>query len=148
MQSKSKAELDYLREQLRKNDLANVDFDIDFSGIGSNPDLNDAPLNLKEVQAYLKDDILKCDAQHLNDLTSFFFEENGKKCVNSVEIVEILLKLDEAGVFGYPRLFESLKFNVKAFVFDYLQEKKAEILTPESLSLLIVSIAKALIERC
>ncbi len=148
MQSKSKAELDYLREQLRKNDLANVDFDIDFSGIGSYHDLKDTPLNLKEVQSYLKDDILKSDIQHISDLTSFFFEEKHKKCVKCDEIFEILLKLDDSGVFGFPKLFEFLKFNVKEFVFEYLKEKKTEVLTPESLSLLIVAIAKSLIDRC
>ena len=145
MQSKSQAEIDYLKEQLKKNDLANVDFDIDLDNIG---DSKEVELNLKEVQQYLKNDILKSDLQHLNDLTAFFYEEEHKKAVDSVAVVEVLLKLDLTGVFGTTKLFEALKFNVKEFVVNYMQEKKLELLDPESLSCLIVSLAKALIEKC
>ena len=145
MQSKSQAEIDYLKEQLKKNDLANVDFDIDLDNIG---DSKEVELNLKEVQQYLKNDILKSDLKHLNDLTAFFYEEEHKKAVDSVAVVEVLLKLDLTGVFGTTKLFEALKFNVKEFVVNYMQEKKLELLDPESLSCLIVSLAKALIEKC
>lgn len=145
MQSKSQAEMDYLKEQLKKNDLANVDFDIDLDNIG---DSKEVELNLKEVQQYLKNDILKSDLQHLNDLTAFFYEEEHKKAVDSVAVVEVLLKLDLTGVFGTTKLFETLKFNVKEFVVHYMQEKKLELLDPENLSCLIVSLAKALIEKC
>ena len=44
MQSKSQAEIDYIKEQLKKNDLANVDFDIDLDNIG---DSKEVELNLK-----------------------------------------------------------------------------------------------------
>lgn len=145
MQSKTQAEMDYLKEQLKKNDLANVDFDIDLDNIG---DSKEVELNLKEVQQYLKNDILKSDLQHLNDLTAFFYEEEHKKAVDSVAVVEVLLKLDLTGVFGTSKLFEALKFNVKEFVVNYMQEKKLELLDPESLSCLIVSLAKVLIEKC
>jgi len=148
MQSKSQMELDVLREQLKKNDLANVEFDIDLNNIGDSKEVDEVPANLKEVQEYLQNDILKSDLQHLNDLTAFFYEEEHKKAVDCVAVVEVLLKLDQTGVFGAPKLFDVLKFNVKEFVVKYMEDKKSEVLDPEHLSGLIVNLAKALIEKC
>ena len=148
MQSKAQEDLEFLREQLKKNDLANVEFDIDFGNIGNNPEGEELPPNFQEIQDYLKNDILKSDLQHLNDLTAFFFDEEHKKKVDCVETVEVLIKLDETGVFGYPKLFELMKFNVKEFVVNYLAQKKLKGITPEELSGLILTIAKTLLEKC
>lgn len=146
MQSKAQSDLDFIKEQLRTHDLANVDFDIDFGGIGYS-ETNDVA-DLKEIKQYLQNDILKSDAQHLNDLTTFFFEEEHKKTIDCVNAVDVLFKLDATGVFGYPKLFDLLKFNIKEFVVKYYEEKKTEVLDHEGLSGLIISLAKTLAEKC
>lgn len=147
MQTRSQEEIEFIKEQLRTHDLANVDFDIDFGGIGDNKGA-DYQADLKEIKQYLERDILKSDMKHLNELTSFFFEEEHHKNIDCVKSVEVLFQLDETGVFGHPKLFDVLKFNAKEFVVKFFEGKNQKELDHEAFSGLILDLAKVLAEKC
>lgn len=133
---------EHLREQLRKNDLGSIDFNIDWSDFGA-PANNTKP-NFPEIKDYLKSEFSE---EKLNDLAICLIEEFNKTELDKTEVLDILEKSSEMGVFGFPKIFEVVPLNPKTIIEDYGNEKKIEKFKQNDIKQIIIRTTTALIEK-
>ena len=133
---------EHLREQLRKNDLGSIDFNIDWSDFGA-PTNNNKP-NFPEIKDYLKSEFSE---EKLNDLAICLIEEFNKTELDKVEVLDILEKSSEMGVFGFPKIFEVVPLNPKSIIEDYGNEKKIEKFKQNDIKQIIIRTTTALIDK-